>query len=330
MFWPFKSVKPARSRPPQNHRLHRLHGPTMGTTWTAQFVAAEPQLGEIAAGLQAAVDLVDGQMSTWKPGSDLSRFNASPVGSWVPVPTELAFVVQQGLAVGRATSGAFDITVGAQVNAWGFGPAGMTELPHSAQPTAGIAALEVQTDPPSLRKSAALSLDLSGIAKGFGVDQMAMVLDRAGIDHYLITLDGELRCKGRKPGLDGVWTVALDAPIPGEHRIWDGLKPQDGALATSGDYRHFRVAEGKTLSHTIDPATGRPLENAIASVTVWAPDCWRADAWATALMVMGPQKGVAIAEARNIAALFLIRSSDGVIEAATGAFGQLCNRTPAL
>jgi thiamine biosynthesis lipoprotein len=245
------------------------------------------------------------------------------------VPAELAFVVKQGLAIGKATLGAFDITLGAQVNAWGFGPAGMAGLSLDATPSTGIAALEVQSDPPALRKSARLSLDLSGIAKGYGVDRMAMVLEQAGINHYLVTLDGELRCKGRKPGADGAWTIALDAPIPGEHRIWDRLEPRDGALATSGDYRHFRVVEGKALAHTIDPATGRPLDNAVASVTVQAPECWRADAWATALMVMGPQKGVAIAQARNLAALFLIRSGVGIEEISTGDFDRTCNRAPA-
>lgn len=325
MFGLGKSRKPRRATAPR--RLYKVDGPTMGTRWTAQFVADDVLGAQMTGSLQAAVDLVDAQMSTWKPDSDLSRFNAAPVGDWVAVPPELAFVAAQGLAVGRATSGAFDITLGRQVNAWGFGPDGMTGVPAAADPSAGIAALEVRSDPPGLRKSVALSLDLSGIAKGYGVDCMADVLDHAGIGDYLVTLDGELRSKGRKPGAQGRWSIAIDAPVPGERQVWDILEPDVGALATSGDYRHFRVLDGAALAHTIDPATGRPLDNALASVTVLDPLCWRADAWATALMVMGPQKGVAIAQARNIPALFLLRGPDGIDEKMSGDFDTLCHRT---
>lgn len=319
-----RSRRPSHTPAPKS--LHLLRGPTMGTSWTAQFVAATNDVPGIDQQLQAAVDLVDTQMSTWKPSSDLSRFNAAAVGDWVSIPPALAFVVAQAIAIGRSTSGAFDITIGAQVNAWGFGPKGMTEVPLSNAPAAGMAALELRADHAALRKTAALTLDLSGIAKGYGVDLMADVLEHAGIADYLVTLDGELRCAGRKPGAAGRWTVGLDAPIPGEQRLWDVLEPAKGAMATSGDYRHFRILDGKALAHTIDPATGRPLQNGIASVTVFDQLCWRADAMATALMVLGPQKGVAVAQARDLDALFLLRDESGINEVVTGEFNTLCQR----
>jgi thiamine biosynthesis lipoprotein len=231
MFGFLKSARPRSTQTPLT--LHWAQGPTMGTQWIAQFVASAQAYARIVDQIQGAVDLVDGQMSTWKRGSDLNRFNAAPVGDWVAVPPELAFVVAQALSIGRTTSGAFDITLGAQVNAWGFGPEGMTDAPQSSQPAAGPMSVEVRSDPPALRKSLALSLDLSGIAKGYGVDLMAEVLEQAGIADYLVTLDGELRCKGRKPGSSGSWSIALHAPLPGAPRAWeiwnrrtDRLRPQ--------------------------------------------------------------------------------------------------------
>ena len=321
---PSRPATPQPATPGQAASLQSAHGPTMGTEWAAHFVTRDDVKTKVVALIQQAVDLVDGQMSTWKPASDLSRVNAAPVGDWVPVPAELAFVVRQAIALGRATSGAFDITVGSQVDAWGFGPPGMTDPPLSSLPSAGSGALELSPDGTALRKTAPLSLDLSGIAKGYGVELMAKVLEKAGIVDYLVILDGELRLKGRKPGAEGRWSIALDAPIRGAREAWDALEPQDGALATSGDYRHFRLMDGKALAHTIDPATGRPLDNGIASVTVFDPQCWRADALATALMVLGPQKGIALAQARNIPALFLLRDDDGISERVTGPFDELC------
>jgi len=313
-----EAVKPAPAR------LHDLSGATMGTRWTAQFMAGDAAAEGIAAKLQAAVDLVDRQMSTWKRDSDLSRFNAGPVGEWIEVPADLAFVVEQAISVARATSGAFDITVGQQVNAWGFGPPDLTDAKDTEVPAAGCACLVVRADPPALRKTAPLSIDLSGIAKGYGVDKMAEVLEAEAVAHYLVGLDGELRCRGRKQGMP--WAVSLDAPIAGETEMWDVLELSDGAIATSGDYRHFRDIDGKRVSHTIDPATGRPLDNGIASVSVCDPACWRADAFATALMVLGPERGIAIAQARNIPALFLLRTGEGITEVPTGDFDDLCAR----
>jgi FAD:protein FMN transferase len=295
----------------------------MGTTYQVTFAAASVDLPGLSERLHSAVTAVDDQMSTWKPHSDLSRFNAAPPGDWWPVPADLARVVLAGLQIGRASSGAFNIALGDQVAAWGFGAHGGTgpsETPPGPAHTDGI---EARLDPPALRKSAALSLDLSGIAKGFGVDQLAAVLEQDGVTDYLISIDGEVRASGRKPDLEGNWRLALEAPIPGQRQAWDILEPRDCAIATSGDYRHFHVHNGKTLSHTIDPRTAAPVDTAIASVTVCDASCMNADAWATALMVLGPHDGVALAQARNIPALFLLRDDAGLREIATGSFDAL-------
>ena len=270
----------------------------------------------MAEAVHAAITEVDRQMSTWKPDSDLSHFNRHAVGEWFAVPHDLAFVVAAGLKVSRSSQGAFDMTLGEAVNAWGFGP---TEAgtPVSGPPEANYSHLEVLIDPPRLRKAAEMYVDLSGIAKGFGVDKIAGLLAERGITAYLVAIDGEVRACGRKP--DGrPWTVGLDEPTAGSRGVWDVWEPRDCALATSGEYRRFRVLKDRVVSHTIDAGTGAPVDNAIASVTVCDASCMIADAWATALTVMGPEKGVMIAQAHHIPALFLIRNAEGLTSITTG------------
>lgn len=317
----------ARQRPTD---LFRFSGATMGTRYSVSCAISRDQDKDLlAAEVDRAVNLVDCQMSTWKPESPLSRFNASPCGDWFAVPAPLAHVVATGLALSRDTRGAFDMTVGAAVNLWGFGPAGTRQrAPDSAAAEAagsscGYTALEARRDPPALRKTADCYVDLSGIAKGYGVDQIARALEEHGVVDYLVTIDGEVRLRGRKPGTDPHWILALDAPIAGEQQMWDVLEPPDGALATSGDYRHFFQDGGQKFAHTIDPRSGRPVANSIASVTVFHRDCMLADAWATALLVLGAHDGVALAQAREISALFLIRTPEGIDDVMTCGFSDL-------
>ncbi len=294
----------------------QLGGATMGTRWQAICVPPEGQgawrgAGTLQAAAQAAVDAVDAQMSNWKPGSDLSRFNAAPPGAWIEVPTDLARVIAAGQGLAHDTRGAFDMTLGKAVAAWGFGPAPRPTPPPSTE-WPGLRgqyqALKARLTPPALRKTAPLSLDLSGIAKGFGVDRIAEVLAAHGITDYFVVIDGEIRLSGRKPGAGGPWRVALEAPIAGQREVYDIMEPAPPcALATSGDYRHFHAHAGCRYSHTIDGRRGAPVENTVASVTVAGQSCMMADAWASALMVLGPHDGVALAQARNICARFLIR-----------------------
>lgn len=264
-------------------------GPTMGTRWSlVAYVPPDLDRGELHAALQSAVDRVDAQMSTYKPESDLMRFNRAPLDQWIDLPDDLMEVLALGLEIGRRSGGAFDIGMGAAVTAWGFGPpAETTGAPQPlsiVRPTHEV--LELDLEGGRARKTASLNLDLSGIAKGYGVDALAGIAHAAGLTQFLASIDGELVGRGGKP--DGTaWQVALEKPVPGLREAEGIIELRDGAIATSGDYRHFREIDGRLVSHTIDPRTGAPLRDGPASVTVRAATCAEADAWATAFMVLG-------------------------------------------
>lgn len=290
-------------------KRHVFNGPTMGTRWSVTaYVAAGLDIEALQRALQAGVDQVDANMSTWKPDSALMRLNRAPLGEWVGVPADLFEVIEAGLDIGRRSDGAFDIGMGRTVAAWGFGPDGSlaAERPQAAAvvPTGELLDLETQTC--RILKHGEVALDLSGIAKGYGVDVLAGIAAAAGIGHFLAAIDGELSARGGKP--DGsAWTIALEKPTEGRREAGALIDLVDGAVATSGDYRHFREIEGERVSHTMDPRTGAPVRNGIASVTVKARCCMDADAWATALMVAGPEAGEALAARAGIESLVLLR-----------------------
>jgi thiamine biosynthesis lipoprotein len=298
----------------------------MGTRYSARFFAEGVNEALVGAALFAAVDTVDRQMSTWKPDSDLSRLNAAHVGHWVGIPPELAIVLAEALRIGRASGGAFDIAVGNLVNDWGFGSVKPRERPQPGVDTVSVRhtamdSLEFDEAGDYVRKLAPVSLDLSGIAKGFGVDELARCLERFGITSYLVGIDGELRTRGRKP--DGEpWTIAVERPDYAERDVMGILELSEVAVATSGDYRHWIEHNGARSSHTMDPRSGGPLRNRLASVTVLASNCMEADAWATALMVMGENAGPTFACAHGQEALFVIRDGDHLIERGTGRFAS--------
>ena len=306
-----------------------LNGPTMGTRWSALFFA-EPSLepSPIRAALQAAVDEVDGHMSTWNPGSDLMRLNAAPVGEWIAVPARLREVLRLGLEIGRASGGAFDIGMGDAVTAWGFGPAAAApDGIHAAMKTRRRPAHEVlEFDGDRLRKAAPIALDLNGIAKGYGVDRLAETLRDHGISDGLVGIDGEMRAMGLRP-YGEAWTIAVEAPDAERRAPHSILALQDASVATSGDYRHWVEVQGRRLSHTMDPRRGAPLIASPASVTVVARTCAEADAWATALMVLGSDKGAALARRSGLDTLFLLRDDDA--SARGVGVGRLFSEEPA-
>lgn len=299
---------------------HALNGETMGTRYSAVFFApAGIDLDAIGAALLAAVDQVDQQMSTWKPDSDLSRLNAAPAHQWHAVPAELLAVLDAAVRVGIESEGAFDIGVGSLVNAWGFGPTGqepdaqqIRDLGQRAQ-LAASAVLEIDLAQQRVRKNDAIVLDLSGIAKGYGVDALARCLDRFGIARYLVGIDGEMRAKGTKP--DGqAWAVAIEKPVRHVREVMGVMELVDAAIATSGDYRHWVEVGNKHFSHTMDARSGRPVDNRLASVTVIMPTCMLADAWATALLVMGAPAATELAQQRGMTALLVVRVGDAFEE----------------
>lgn len=295
---------------------HALNGPTMGTRWSALFHAAPGFDAEpVRIALQDAVGEVDAQMSTWKPESDLMRLSAAPVGEWVEVPRHLLNVLRLGLEIGRASGGAFDIGMGDAVTAWGFGPAdanaNQIRVAMAAPRRPAHEVLEIAG--PGVRKLAPLRLDLNGIAKGYGVDRLAEVLQSFGISAGLVGIDGEMRAMGTRLDCEP-WAIAVEAPDPERRSAHSVLMLEDAAVATSGDYRHWVEVGGSRLSHTMDPHRGAPLASSPASVTVVAQSCTEADAWATALMVLGPEKGAALARRRGLDALFLLRRENGRVE----------------
>jgi thiamine biosynthesis lipoprotein len=262
-------------------------------------------------------------MSTWKPDSDLMRLNAAPLDSWVLLPDRLLAVLQAGLAVSRQTGGAFEMNLGDVVRAWGFGAdpidLGAIRAASGAPRVAATDALELDPVYRRARKSAPLALDLSGIAKGYGVDRLAETAIELGLAHALCAIDGEVRAVGsRRDGRP--WVVGIDAPEDGPRGQHSVLELSDMAVATSGDYRHFVTVGASRLSHTMDPRRAAPLVAAPASVSVLSGSCMLADAMATALMVRGEKEGMEIAKTHEISALFLRRSGAGTIAIGTGVF----------
>lgn len=306
-----------------------LRGATMGTGYTVRVTALPPALNQ--ADLQALVELelqrVNAAMSTYDPLAEISRFNQHQGDDWFAVSPDLAQLVQRAQDIGVQTGGAFDITVGPLVDAWGFGTAGPRDSPPSAAELAaarakvGMDRLSQRVDPPALRKATpTLRIDLSAIAKGYGVDRVAAALEAAGIDNYLVEIGGELRTRGRRH--DGaMWRVGIEQPAPDGRRVQLALPMhRDGAVATSGDYRNFFETDGQRYAHIIDPRTGEPVNHELASVTVIADNCAMADGWATALSVLGPGEGYQLAENAGLAALFIERRDEAFEERTTSAF----------
>lgn len=296
---------------------HALNGATMGTRWSALFFRPSGfDAAPLQAALQDAVDEVDRQMSNWKPDSDLMRINRAAVGQWIEAPARLLEVLRLGLAIGQASGGAFDVALGDAVTAWGFGPDAATgeriRIALDARRRPSWEAIEIGEG--RLIKHLPVTLDLNGIAKGYGVDRLAETLQAFGISAFLAGIDGEMRAAGLRP--DGeAWSIAVEQPDHDRRAVHSVLALEDGAVATSGDYRHWVDVGGRRLSHTMDPRRGAPLAASPASVTVVAGTCAEADGWATALMVLGAEPGAALAERLGLEALFLTRGDDGAIAA---------------
>lgn len=312
------------------HELHELRGLSMGTTWSVKLVAPATTLIALERGIQARLDEVVAQMSTWQADSDISRYNRAEAGSTHALPAAFAEVLQAALALAADTDGAYDPTIGPLTDLWGFGPAGArAQAPDSAP----LAQARERVDWRRLRFDAARNellqpggayLDFSSIAKGYGVDRVADWLLAQGVADCLVEVGGELRAHGRKP--DGsAWRIAVEQP--GREDRAAAVIALDGlAIATSGDYRRYfeqssGAADGaRRYSHTLDPRSGAPIDNAVASVTVLHERCMHADALATALTVLGAHAGLAYANRQGLAALFVLRENDGFVARATPGF----------
>ncbi len=300
--------------------VQELSGSTMGTTWTAKLVVPSGAGALVEAArdsIVARLDRVNASMSTWDPESEISRFNRSVSVEPFRVSVELVDVVRRAETVSQATNGAFNVTVAPLVTLWGFGADGIAGEP--ADPVAvpavmahvGYAKLQVGNDGQSLSKAdPELSIDLSAIAKGYGVDRAAEALASMGLAAYAVEVGGEVRARGRKP--DGTpWLVGIEAPNPAARTVLHSIPLLDASVATSGDYRNFYESSGTRYAHIVDPRTGSPVLWQGFSVTVIHASATLADAWATGLSVLGPADGIALADREGLAVLFVLPDGEG-------------------
>mgnify|MGYP001826362764 CR=1 FL=1 len=311
---------------------HQFSGPTMGTRYNIEIVISDmssQRLVELRGVVEEVLGDVNAKMSNYLQDSEVARLNLAPGNEAFPVSADLLEVLLHAREISETTGGAFDITVAPLVGAWGFGPAGRPiEQPTAEQierlrALTGWQKLEIDRASSTVTKALdELTIDLSAIAKGFAVDRVADALDREGVPNYMVEVGGEVKTKGVNAQEDP-WRIGIERPLPNEQAI-DLIVPLSGmAMATSGDYRNYYEIDGRRLSHSIDPRTGSPITHNVASVSVIAPLCVRADAYATGLLVLGSD-GYDLAEELGLAAYFLQRDKEGLfVGRMTTAFKQI-------
>lgn len=297
----------------------RLGGATMGTTWSVTYVvegAQTPEPAEVQADIEMVLEAVNDAMSTYRADSDISRFNNQPVQTPFTAGPAFLDVLQTARTIGTLSGGAYDVTVGPLVELWGFGASTQgyrEDIPDpaaiaQAREQVGQAHLTVGDDG-VLVKTHPVELDFSSLAKGYAVDEVARALRARGVARYLVEVGGEMIVAGLSPRGDP-WQIAIEQPVPGARAIAAALRLTDIAVATSGDYRNFFEYEGKRYSHSIDPRTGYPVDHELVSVTVLHESAMQADAWATALTVLGLDAALALAREQSLA-VYCIAQRDG-------------------
>lgn len=307
-----------------------FRGLTMGTSYSVKVAEdlEDDKILVLRKGIAEVLEGVNKQMSTYIKSSEISRFNRYQGKDWFAVSADFAAVVAHARRLSDETAGAFDVTVGALVNLWGFGPpphqrkVPTDEEIRRAKQQTGYQRVEIRRDPPALKKDTpSVYLDLSAIAKGFAVDKVAEYLHKQGMAKYMVEIGGEIRTRGRKTE-ETTWQIGIEAP--GIQRIIKKIiSLTDRAMATSGDYRNYFEEKGIRFSHTIDPRTGKPIRHSLASITVIAQTCMEADAIATAIMVLGPQAGYQLAIDKQLPCFFIIRNHNGFEEKMTPQFKPL-------
>jgi thiamine biosynthesis lipoprotein len=301
-----------------------LSGKTMGTTYHIKAVAGRAfDAAAVQARVEACLERVNQSMSTFRPDSEISRFNALPeAGTPFAVSDDFLKVMQTAQEIYRLTDGAWDGTVDPLVNLWGFGKAGaLRQLPTAeaverARQAVGFDLIAIDAGGRLSKRRPEVTLDLASIAKGYGVDQVAKVLSELGFEHYVVEIGGEVYAAGARPA-GTAWRVGINRPeaTAGLEAVYKVVRLDHRALATSGDYRNFYQVDGKRYSHIIDPRTGAPITNPVVSASVVAPDCTRADGLATGLMVMGPEAGIALLDRLDeVEGLIVTRRADGTFQ----------------
>lgn len=297
----------------------QFSGETMGTTYniTAVDKTAALSADALQAAITAELATVNAQMSNWDPTSEISRFNATTSYDPVAISPELAKVIAAANEIHHKSEGLFDVTLGPLIEIWGFGardqdsPIPADEAIATAMAQVGQGKiLTLSQDPLTLRKSLPqTSVYLAAIAKGYGVDQVAAVLAEAGLSDYMVEIGGDLVTAGQNPKGNS-WRIGIERPDAASQSIEEIVDVSGLGMATSGDYRNYFEHDGIRYSHIIDGTTGRPITHGTASVTVLAPDAMMADGWATALLALGQERGLKVAETEGLAVLFIARRLD--------------------
>lgn len=303
-----------------------MQGKTMGTTYNIKVVGENIDTVKLQQGIDDKLKQLNQEMSTYIKDSELSRFNQSTSLEPISVSTGLARVVKEAIRLGVLTQGALDVTVGPLVNLWGFGPEYRPETVPSDElliATKARVGLDKLTFANGMlaKKIPELYVDLSTIAKGYGVDLVAEFIEANGINNYLVEIGGEMRLKGFKHTGE-LWHVAIEKPLTNERAVHQIIVPKDNAVATSGDYRIYFEADGQRFSHIIDPKTGKPINHKLVSVTVIHPSSMTADGLSTAMMVMGEEKALAFAEENDLAVYIIAKTDHGFVEQSTVKFMQ--------
>lgn len=312
--------------PELGHEAIRLEGATMGTTYHISVIPEPDQIvntSELQAAIDQELQQINQSMSTYIPDSELMILNRAPINEWFYVSEPLREVLEISQDISRRSSGAFDITVGPLVNLWGFGPTHRPdnkptqEAINDAKAILGYTALEITGH--QVQKLLPVQLDLSAVAKGYGVDALAQLLESRGVHRYMVEIGGELRLRGLN-SKDLPWRIAIEQPEDWQGSVHKAISLTDCGMATSGDYRNYFEQNGEHYSHTIDPKTGYPITHNLASVTVIAETAAKADAWATALNVLGPEKGMAVANTEKLAVYMIVKEGDGFTDIYSEAF----------
>ncbi|WP_151671174.1 FAD:protein FMN transferase [Nitrincola schmidtii] len=306
--------------------IKRIEGSIFGTFWMVSIAddINERELNALEAGIKETLDRVDWQMSTWKPESELMQLNRHPVGEWFDISAELIKVLAISQEISVKSDGSFDITVGNLVNLWSFGP---EQRPNSIPAKeelearlalAGHQGLELNIEENQARRTKDFFIDLSGVAKGYGVDEVGRYLQSQGLNNFLVNIGGDLLAIGQRE-TDQNWRIGIELPHSGIQVAHHIIPVENMSVASSGDYRNYFEEDGRRFSHTIDPKTGWPINHRVASVTVLTPDNVDADAWATAFMVLGID-GLALAEELDLKVLMLEKDDEGWVTHLTSAF----------
>lgn len=303
-----------------------LQGEAMGGPWFAVIITTdEYDTNLITKTIQQELDLIEALMSPYNKNSEISLLNRSNTNEWQSVSPHLFKVIKDGLQIGRETNGTLDITLGALVEKWGFGPASPPDKLRSQDQEAeamrhsGLGLIKIKQD--RIYKSGAVQFDLCALAKGHAADAVAQSLRGMSIDNFLINIAGDLFASGM-PLEDKLWRVGVELPLPDKQITFQRLNISNLALASSGTYRNVHEIEGVKFNHLLDPKSGEPIEFGLMSVTVCANTCIRADALATALAVMGPELGPKFANDANVDAIFCVAVADGFKEIGTGCIEQ--------